>query len=390
MPWRESSVTEERLRFVVLASRQERAVSEVCAEFGISRQTGHLWLKRFSEQGSTGLCDRSRRPKTSPGKTADEVERAVLAVRQKWPDWGAPKLAKVLEQQEPPVHVKVRTLHRILQRHGLVDQSERRKPAVERFEREEPNELWQMDFKGPQGGNQGSAVGPLSVLDDHSRYLLVLQHLGSTRKQGVRNTLEEAFEVYGLPDSMLMDHGVPWWNAASPWGLTELSVWIMRLGVRLTYSGVCHPQTQGKVERMHGALQRAVRERKADPEDQRWLDQFRHEYTHVRPHAALAMQTPASRWQPSQRRFSQQIAEWEYPEPMQVFRLGQQGFLSWRSRKWAISAALATLPVGLEVIDDRAIVYFCRTPMRELDLATGASLPISSKPIRCLPRHDQQ
>lgn len=390
MPWRESSVTEERLRFVVLASRQERAVSEVCAEFGISRQTGHLWLKRFSEQGSTGLCDRSRRPKTSPGKTADEVERAVLAVRQKWPDWGAPKLAKVLEQQEPPVHVKVRTLHRILQRHGLVDQSERRKPAVERFEREEPNELWQMDFKGPQGGNQGSAVGPLSVLDDHSRYLLVLQHLGSTRKQGVRNTLEEAFEVYGLPDSMLMDHGVPWWNAASPWGLTELSVWIMRLGVRLTYSGVCHPQTQGKVERMHGALQRAVRERKADPEDQRWLDQFRHEYNHVRPHAALAMQTPASRWQPSQRRFSQQIAEWEYPEPMQVFRLGQQGFLSWRSRKWAISAALATLPVGLEVIDDRAIVYFCRTPMRELDLATGASLPISSKPIRCLPRHDQQ
>lgn len=384
MPWRESSVTEERLRFVVLASRGERPLSELCTEFGISRQTGHLWRKRYTERGATALADQSRRPKSSPGKTAEEIERAVLSVREKWPDWGAPKLARMLAQQDPEVKVNVRTLHRILERHGQIRRTDRRPRAEERFERSTPNELWQMDFKGPQGFNKANKVGPLSVLDDHSRYLLVLQHLGSTRMVGVRNTLEGAFEVYGMPDSMLLDHGTPWWNPASPWGLTELSVWIMRLGIRLTYSGICHPQTQGKVERMHGALQRAVRHRKADPEDQGWLDQFRHEYNHVRPHAALAMETPASRWRPSSRPMPRQIAEWEYPTSMQICRLGQQGFLHWRGRKWPISNALCGLAVGVEVVEGQGLVYFCRTPLRELNLQTGESTPIPSKPIRSL------
>lgn len=384
MPWRESSVTEERLRFVVLASRGERPLSELCAEFGISRQTGHLWRSRYAEQGAAALADRSRRPKSSPGKTKDEVERAVVEVRQRWPDWGAPKLARMLEQQDPPVKVNVRTLHRILERHGLIRATERRPRAEGRFERGAPNELWQMDFKGPQGFNKSNKVGPLSVQDDHSRYLLVLRHLGNTRMKGVRSSLEEAFEVYGLPEGMLLDHGTPWWNPASPWGLTALSVWIMRLGVRLTYCGIRHPQTQGKVERMHGALQRAVRHRKTDPEDQAWLDQFRHEYNHVRPHAGLAMATPASRWQPSTRPLPRQIAEWEYSASMLVCRLGQQGFLHWQGRKWPISNALSGLTVGLELIERRALVYFCRTPLRELHLDTGQSKPISSTPIRSL------
>lgn len=384
MCWRESSVVEERVRFVVAASRQERTIKDLCAEFGISRQTGHVWLKRYRAAGSKALEDRSRRPVRSPNRTTPEKEQAVLQLRQKWPDWGAAKLARVLGDQKPAIELPARTVHRILERYEMIAAENRRRPAVKRFERSEPNELWQMDFKGPQGFNQGSPVGPLSIMDDYSRYLLLLRHVGSTRLCGVQESLTETFRRYGMPDAMLMDHGIPWWNAASPWGLTELSVWIMRLGIRLIYSGVCHPQTQGKVERMHGALQRAIHERKANPEDQNWLDTFRDEYNTVRPHEGLHMATPASRWRPSPRAFPEQLTDWPYPADTLCCRLAAQGQLNWRGRRWEISSALRRQLVGIEQIEQRAIVYFCRTPIRELNLNTGAAMPILGAPLRRL------
>ena len=131
---------------------------------------------------------------------------------------------------------------------------------LQRFERSRPNELWQMDFKGPKLWHQ--AVGPLSVLDDHSRYLIALQAVGSTRSEVVREQLESAFQHCGVPEEMLMDHGVPWWSARSTGGMTQLSLWLMRQGVQLHWSRVRHPQTQGKVERFHGELQRALARRR--------------------------------------------------------------------------------------------------------------------------------
>jgi len=377
MAWRESSVMEQRLRFVVLASRKQRNVTQLCREFGISRQTGYVWLKRYQAGGASQVVDRSRRPLHSPQRTGPEIEQKIVELRRQWPDWGAPKLLVLLGQQHPEwAHLSVRTVHRILERHGLILEADRHRPADRRFERSAPNELWQMDFKGPQGFNQENPVGPLSILDDHSRYLIALQHLGSTRMAGVRRTLEQTFAAVGLPEAMLVDHGVPWWNNASPWGLTELTVWIMQQGVRLLFSGVSHPQTQGKVERMHGALQRAVRRRQANPEDPQWLEQFRHEYNSVRPHEALAMATPSSRWRPSSRLFQPEPREWEYPSGMEVVRLQGQGQCSWQRRRWEVSRALRNQRVGIERIDDRAIIYFCQTPIRELHLPTGASFAI--------------
>jgi hypothetical protein len=138
---------------------------------------------------------------------------------------------------------------------------------------------------------------------------------------------------------MLMDHGTPWWKPASPWGLTELAVWIMGQGVQLLFSR--HPQTQGKVERMHGALQRAVRKRHADLLEQTWLAQFRHESNHVRPHEALGMATPASRWHPSPREFQSPPRQWEYPSSMHVVRLAGEGQLSWHGRRWETATPCA-------------------------------------------------
>jgi transposase InsO family protein len=380
MAWRESSVVEERLRFVVLASRRQRNLTELCREFQISRQTGYVWLKRYRGGGAREVVDRSRRPLHSPKRTRSEIEQKIVELRQQWPDWGAPKLLVLLRQQQPEwAGISVRTVHRILERHGLILEADRHRPADKRFERSAPNELWQMDFKGPQGFNPENPVGPLSILDDHSRYLVALKHLGSTRMVGVRSTLEQTFEEVGLPEALLVDHGVPWWNNASPWGLTELTVWIMRQGVRLLYSGVCHPQTQGKVERMHGALQRAVSRRKGNPDDPQWLESFRHEYNSLRPHEALAMATPSSRWHPSSRPFQPQPREWEYPASMEVVRLHSQGQFSWQKRRWEVSRALRNQRVGLERVGDRAILYFCKTPIRELHLPTGVSFAIPTK-----------
>lgn len=384
MGWRKSSVVEERLRFAILASRGDRSLKDLSAEFGISRETGRLWLNRYRAEGSRGMKDRSRRPLNSPRRTASAKEQAVIELRQKYPDWGAAKLTAILRSQQPCVELTARTVHRILHRHNLIAPEDRHRPALKRFERNAPNELWQMDFKGPQGFNTGSPVGPLSILDDHSRYLLLLRHLGSTRITGVQDSLKETFHCCGMPDSMLMDHGIPWWNGGSPWGLTELSVWIMRLGIRLIYSGVCHPQTQGKIERMHRALQQAVRKRKTDPENQGWLDTFREEYNYVRPHEALSMATPASLWRPSERVFADEVKDWEYSSTAICLRLGGEGQMWWRGRRWEVSGALRRQLVGLEQMEDRAIVYFCRTPIRELNLIAGTATPIIGMPIRSL------
>ena len=376
MAWRESSVTEQRLQFVVAASRKQRSMAELCREFQISRQTGYSWLKRYQAGGSAQVVDRSRRPVHSPRQTSADIEQAVVALRARYPDWGAAKLRVLLQQRCPEAKLCQRTVHRILTRHHLLHERDRHPPALQRFERGSPNELWQMDFKGPQGFNRDSPVGPLSIVDDHSRYIVTLEHLGSTRAHGVRQTLERTFSSAGLPDALLVDHGTPWWNQASPWGLSELAIWILRQGVRLLYSGFRHPQTQGKVERMHGALQRAVRRRKADPNDQQWLNAFRQEYNHLRPHAALGMQTPATRWHPSERRYQADPGEWSYAAELEVRRLGGDGQLFWRGRRWEISNALRRQLVGIQPLGDRALVYFCQAPVRELDLRTRRALPI--------------
>ena len=304
---------------------------------------------------------------------------AVIALRQQWPDWGAKKLHPKLVQLKPELaRIAVSTVHRILVRNGLVANQDRHRPALGRFERSAPNELWQMDFKGPLGFNKG--VGPLSILDDHSRYLLALRHLGNTQAEGVRKTLEQTFAAHGLPETMLVDHGIPWWNSASAWGWSGLTVWIMRQGIRMVFSGVRHPQTQGKVERMHGALEAAVRKRQGRPAEQTWLDQFRLEYNTVRPHEALQMQTPETRWKPSPRPYQPDPPPFLYPSGMETVRLSGQGQLNWRGRRWDISRALRNQIVGLQIIGDRVLVFFYSTALRELHLSSAASLVLPAQP----------
>ncbi len=365
MPWKRMDVQEQRVEFVTAAKRGAQTFGSLCQEFGISRPTGYLWLRRYEQQGVRGIAERSRRPRSSPQRTATAVEERVIEVRQRYPDWGARKLRVVLSRQG--VYLARNTIHRILLRQGLVKDCDRHEPATQRFEREEPNQLWQMDFKGPKRWPQ--PVGPLSVLDDHSRYVVVLAANGTTEGQPVREQLESAFEQCGLPEAMLMDHGVPWWSQQSPSGGTKLSLWLMRQGIRLCWSGIRHPQTQGKVERFHGSLQRALN-RRGLPERQlqSWLDDYRWEHNHVRPHEALGLRTPASVWRPSGRRYQAQPPRWEYPTGSWVLKVDPQGKVEVKGWKWKISKSLCGEWVRLEQIENRVLVYYCATLCREIDL----------------------
>jgi transposase InsO family protein len=364
MAWRTMDVQEQRIRFVIQASEPEQNLSAICREFGISRPTGHEWLKRYRASGLEGIRERSRRPRNSPSQTTPSVERRIEALRRQRPEWGARKLAVLLKQEGLPVPAS--TVHRVLLRLGLVRLEDQRTVASKRFEREEPNQLWQMDFKSPKGWN--SHAGPLSLLDDATRYAVALEDTRSTRGEVVRERLESAFRTCGLPDAMLMDHGCPWWNQQSFSGWTQLTVWLMKQSIRLYFSGVRHPQTQGKVERFHGSLEMA-RRRRGLPEaasHQSWLDDFRHEYNHVRPHEALGMKTPASLWHPSARKYDPNPAAWQYPAGAEVHRLEPSGQLLLDGRRWQVAGPLGGEQVQLVRVEQRILVLYCNTILREL------------------------
>jgi transposase InsO family protein len=359
------------MRFVMAASQGDPSMTELCREYGISRPTGYLWLERFRSGGVSGVRERSRRPLSSPTRTGAAIEERIAELRRERPEWGARKLRVLLAREG--LSVPRMTVHRVLLRKGLVREQDRVQQATRRFEREEPNQLWQMDFKSPKGWDQ--AVGPLSVLDDATRYVIALEGTWTTRWEPVRERLEAAFSDCGVPEAMLMDHGTPWWKPASGRGWTQLTVWLMKQDIRLYFSGVRHPQTQGKVERFHGALEMARRRRglPGQQERQRWLDQFRQEYNHIRPHEALGMKTPASVWHPSPRAYQPHPAEWEYPEGAEVQRLEPTGQLKLNGRRWQISGPLAGERVQLVRIDQKVLVLYRNTIVRELDFAVQGS-----------------
>jgi transposase InsO family protein len=380
MAWRSVDVQEQRVRFVVAASLRGSSVSALCGEFGISRATGHVWLKRYRGGGVGAVAEQSRRPLSSPRRTEAAIEERVIELRRERPDWGARKLAVLLAREG--LELPAATVHRILLRRGLVRVEDRHAQAPRRFEREHPNQLWQMDFKSPKGW--GQPVGPLSVIDDRSRYAIMLFQTGSTRAEAVREQLVQAFTDCGLPQAMLMDHGTPWWNTCSAGGWTQLTVWLMKQGVSLHLSGIRHPQTQGKVERFHGALEKARRLRglPEPPLRQRWLDDFRHDYNYIRPHQALGMQTPASLWQPSPQPYDPDPPPWQYPEQAEIHRLEKTGQLTLNGRRWQVAGPLAEEQVRLIRIDQRILVFYRNTLVRELDLARQGSTSVEPCKIK--------
>ena len=371
MPWRSETVVDQRVEFVIRARRGEETMAGLCRAFEISRPTGYLWLQRYGQAGVMGLSNRSHAPSHLPGRVSAEMAAAVLAVRDE-KGWGGPKIAKVLERRG--LQVAPATAQRILKRAGRVQPPQTGKTKL-RFAREQCNELAQMDFKGDYSLGRQKCY-PLSLLDDCSRYLHGLWPLSSTGGAGVKQSLEGHFRAHGVPLAMLVDHGTPWFSPSNAQGLTWLAVWLLKQGVVLRYSGVGHPQTQGKVERFHQTLKTRTKHRGLPTslgEWERWACEFRQEYNYERPHEALQMKTPGEVYQAvNLHPYQEQPRDWEYSSGT-VLRLNSQGFLYYHQRRYFVSEALADERVRVDELDGQLIVTFRHMTVREIEVRTGRS-----------------
>jgi transposase InsO family protein len=373
MPWRELSVMEQREEFLRLAKLRGANVSKLCERFGISRDTGYRLLKRYAAEGHLGLVDRTRRPHGSPFRTQASTEAEILRIRSENNNvWGARKIARVMEWQGLDDVPSLSTITEVLRRHGKLDErrSKHRGPFI-RFEREAANELWQMDFKGHFALAQGRCH-PLTAIDDHSRFALVLEACADEQEKTVRARLTAIFRRYGLPFAMLMDNGPPW---GDPGGgrFTLLTVWLMRLGVGVSHGKPFHPQTQGKDERFHRSLKEEVLDRKSFTDlgaCQFAFDRWRQIYNYERPHEALALETPSSRYRQSARCFPEKLAEIVYRPGDIVRKVDSDGFISFKNRSLRVGRPFKKEPVALRQTetDGRLEVFFCEHKLGVVDL----------------------
>lgn len=359
-----------RREFLSLARRPGSNVSALCRRYGISRKTGYKWL------GRDELEDRSRRPASSPSRTSAAIEQAVLELRAEHPDWGARKLKRVLQNRGRTGLPAVSTITAILHRHGCI--SEAASEAAQRwqrFEHEAPNALWQMDFKGHFALAQGRCH-PLTVLDDHSRYNVVLTACVGETFEEVKPHLEGTFQRYGMPERISCDNGPPWGTMHREDGLTRLGAWLIRLGIKLTHARPRHPQTNGKDERFHRTLGNGLLKRRQfnDCHDaQVAFDRFRSEYNHDRPHDALGLNVPASRYRPSDRSFPSKLPVIEYETGDAIRLVDRNGRISYDSTRFRISRALIGEPVAVRTDPDHAdrlAVFYCHQRVRWIDLKT--------------------
>jgi transposase InsO family protein len=376
MPWGERSTVSLRREFVMLALKEGSNLAELCRRQRIQRRIGYKWLERYRSEGESGLLDRSRRPLGSPSRTPAEIEAAVIELREKHPCWGARKLGRRLRDQGLVNIPSVSTITAILHRHGLIDpKASASHQAFIRFEQARPNELWQMDFKGHFATAKGRCH-PLTVLDDHSRFALKIAACGDEQLKTVTGTLRAVFRRYGLPDRMLMDNGPPWgspWNGGETRSFTAFDAWLMRLGVAISHGRPYHPQTQGKDERFHRTLKTEVIGERAWRDIQecdRAFETWRHVYNAERPHEALNLATPASRYNASDRPFPEQLPPIDYGPGAIVRKVQDQGRLSFRNRTFNIGKAFAGQPVALRptIVDGHYDVIYCLTKIAVIDL----------------------
>ena len=375
MPWMETAPVDERLQFVSDAQSDRFTMAELCARFGVSRRTGYKWIERFVAEGRRGLQDRSRAPHHCPHKIAPEMAERICSLREEHPHWGARKLLRILRNRHPRIlsWPAASTAADLLARRGLVLKRRTRRPTLHPGvvppTTAGPNDLWTADFKGQFRTGNGRYCYPLTIADQHTRFLLTCHGLLSTQTVTARPVFERAFQEYGLPRAIRTDNGVPFATQAIH-GLSYLNVWWMRLGIQHQRIHPGCPQENGVHERMHRTLKRqAVKPvQRTCAAQQGAFDAFRAEFNTLRPHEALGQDTPASHYTASPRAYSPQLPALEYPGHFVVKKITTGGTFRFQHRLLYLANSLVDQCIGLEETDDGLwAIYFNTVLIATLD-----------------------
>ena len=340
MSWDERTVEQMREEFVRRVLAQEASKAALCREYGISRPTGDKWLERFLNGES--MSDRSRAPRTVPGRIDPELEDEIVAFRKKHPAIGAVKLRKIMENQGHTNLPCAKTFNNIFHRHGLIErEASQAVTPHQRFEKSVPNEMWQADFKGHFAMKNGYRCHPLNILDDHSRFNLCIEALQGETFEDVKPVMERIFREYGLPFSFLCDNGNPWGTSQSL-GYTRFEVWLMELGILTLHGRIRHPQTQGKEERFNGSLTKEClkyHQIRDLTDAQQIFDEYRTFYNDVRPHFSLNLDVPQMHYRPSDREMPDQIEPWEYGSEYKLCKVKETGYFNYKGQGYFLSEA---------------------------------------------------
>ena len=342
MAWGERTVEQMREEFVRRVLAHEGTKAALCREYEISRPTGDKWLERFLAGDS--MSDRSRAPRTTPGRIDPEMEEQIVAMRRRYPAIGAVKLRRMMENAGHTNLPCAKTFNNVFHRHGLIErEASQAATPHQRFEKSFPNEMWQADFKGHFAMKDGYRCHPLNILDDHSRFNLCVEALRGETFEDVKPVMERLFREYGLPFSFLCDNGNPWGTSQSL-GYTRFEVWLMELGILTLHGRIRHPQTQGKEERFNGSFTKEClkhHEIRDYDHAQRVFDEYRTFYNEVRPHFSLNLDVPQKHYHPSDKELPGQVEQWEYGPEYQLCKVKETGYFNYKGQGYFLSEAFA-------------------------------------------------
>lgn len=384
MPWKASSVMDERLRFVARLLEGEE-MSCLCREFGISRPTGYKIYQRYKDSGLEALSDRSRRPVRYANQLPPQIETMIVRLKRDKPHWGARKIRELLLRKLPgEMRIPANsTIHAVLDRHGLVKRMGKRRPRAQGTtlsSGHHPNDLWCADYKGEFLLGNKRYCYPLTVTDHASRYLLLCEALESTREELAFTAFERLFRERGLPQAIRSDNGVPFASANALFHLSKLSVWWLRLGINIERIKPGHPQQNGRHERMHLTLKKeATRPPGMNSlQQQATFDDFQQQYNHERPHEGLAMRFPAEQYSPSTRQY-RGLSELEYPFHDREVLVTSCGRICLHRKKINLSIVFAGQKLGLKEVDDGIwLVSFMKYDLGYIDLEERTLQPLDN------------
>jgi len=356
MPWKETSVMEERYKFVLKAFKSNENFTEICRRFGISTKTGYKWLKRFEEHGVAGLEDKPPIAKKVRNKTEIEIQIRLLRLKRKHPAWGARKIQTIYKRKYPNEYVPCRsTIEELFKREGYTKKIRKRLSKDPfriqvKIKPKKPNELWTVDFKGWWWTPKKERCEPLTVRDEYSKYILAIEAPERSDTINVRAVFEALFKKYGLPEYIRSDNGPPFGNVLNAWGLTKLSVWWMSLGIKIDRSDPGHPEQNGAHERMHRDMKVELQNKIHGDlrQHQKTFDKWRKEFNEVRPHEALGMQTPKEIYVKSRKKYFEDGFEIVYSGRMRTRMVNDRGFFNYQLQRIFVGNPFAGYYVGIK------------------------------------------